>query len=144
MAWYQDYFTTEWMRFRDIEAMLEKTPSEVDFLEKALGISPPGKVLDVGCGFGRHAIELAARGYRVTGLDLSSELLKEAKKRSRQRGTVVTWVKKDMREMEFDAEFDAVISLYIFWLLRNGGRGLKGPEAYLNGTQERSETPPGP
>ncbi|MEW6233368.1 MAG: class I SAM-dependent methyltransferase [Chloroflexota bacterium] len=112
MAWYEEYFTKDWMKFRDVEAMLEKAPSEVDFLESALQISPPAAVLDVGCGFGRHAIELAARGYVVTGLDLSAELLARASEMTSERAVSVTWLEKDMRQMEFDAEFDAVICLY--------------------------------
>lgn len=112
MAWYEKYFTREWMKFRDIEAMLDKASSEVDFLERALQISAPARVLDIGCGFGRHAIELAARGYVVTGIDLSPELLAEARKISIKEGVSVTWIEKDMRQIEFDAEFDAVICLF--------------------------------
>jgi len=112
MAWYEEYFTEAWLRFRDIKAMLERTPSEVDFLERALQLSPPAAILDVGCGFGRHAMELAARGYVVTGLDLSAELLAKARQMAGERGVTVKWVKKDMRQMDFDAEFDAVVCLY--------------------------------
>jgi SAM-dependent methyltransferase len=112
MAWYEKYFTEEWMRFRDSNTLLRKAPSEVDFLEKALGISPPGKILDLGCGFGRHAIELALRGYRVTGVDISGGLLARAKKSAQERGVSVSWVQQDMRDIDFRAEFDALICLF--------------------------------
>jgi SAM-dependent methyltransferase len=112
MAWYEEYFTKTWLKFRDVEALLERTPSEVDFLEKELQLSPRATILDVGCGFGRHAIELATRGYVVTGLDLSTELLTEARQLARERGVSVMWLEKDMRYMDFKAEFDAVICLY--------------------------------
>jgi SAM-dependent methyltransferase len=112
MAWYEKYFTEEWMRFRDANALLRKAPSEVDFLEKALRISPPAKILDLGCGFGRHAIELALRGYRVTGVDISSGLLAHAKKMAQERGVSVSWVQQDMRNIDFRAEFDAAICLF--------------------------------
>jgi len=112
MTWFEEYFTKEWMRFRDVEALFEKTPAEVDFLEKALGVSPGAKILDIGCGFGRHVIELAKRGYVVTGTDLSAELLAEAKKLSRKAGVSATWVEQDMRLIDFDAEFDAATCLF--------------------------------
>ncbi|MCB0186742.1 MAG: class I SAM-dependent methyltransferase [Caldilineaceae bacterium] len=51
---------------------------EVDFLEQELDIASGGRILDVGCGTGRHAVELARRGYQVTGLDFSAGMLAEA------------------------------------------------------------------
>jgi SAM-dependent methyltransferase len=112
MAWYEEYFTEEWMRFRDSNTLLRRAPSEVDFLEKGLRISPPGKILDLCCGFGRHAIELALRGYRVTGVDISAGLLARAKKSAQERGVSVSWMQQDMRNIDFRAEFDAAICLF--------------------------------
>jgi SAM-dependent methyltransferase len=112
MTWYEKYFTEEWMRFRDANALLKKAPSEVDFLEKVLEISPPARVLDVGCGFGRHAIEWAFRGYEVTGVDISAELLTCAKKLAQQKAVSVSWVQQDMRSIEFSGEFDAALCLF--------------------------------
>jgi SAM-dependent methyltransferase len=112
MAWYEEYFTKDWMRFRDSEELLERARAEVDFLVEAVHVSPPAGILDVGCGFGQHSVELAARGYAVTGIDLSTELLTEARRMSQERGVSVTWVEKDMRQIAYDAEFDAVICLF--------------------------------
>jgi SAM-dependent methyltransferase len=80
----------------------EMTRAEVDFLERKLAISPGAHVLDVPCGNGRHSIEFAGRGYRVTGLDLSEEFLAEA----RSHSTAVNWVPGDMRSLAFEAEFN--------------------------------------
>jgi SAM-dependent methyltransferase len=112
MTWYKKYFTEEWMRFRDAIALLKKASSEVTFLEKVLEISPPAKVLDVGCGFGRHAIELALRGYEVTGVDISAELLACARKLAQQKAVRVSWVQQDMRNIDFSEEFDAALCLF--------------------------------
>ena len=57
----------------------EMTRTEVDFLERALGVDSGAQILDVPCGNGRHAIELAGRGYNMTGLDLSDEFIAEAR-----------------------------------------------------------------
>jgi SAM-dependent methyltransferase len=112
MTWYEDYFTEEWMRFRDANVLTKRAPSEIDFLVKELGISPPAKILDVGCGFGRHAIELAGRGYKVTGVDISAGLLNCAKKMGQQKGVSVSWVQRDMHKIDFLSEFDAAICLF--------------------------------
>ena len=79
----------------------EQTRAEVDFLESALQLPPGGAVLDVPCGNGRHAVELAKRGYRMTGIDLSEEFIAEA------RGASATgqWIVGDMCELPWTAEF---------------------------------------
>jgi cyclopropane fatty-acyl-phospholipid synthase-like methyltransferase len=71
-----------WEEFFDAHAPIyennvftKNTIREVDFLVKELSLKPGALILDIGCGTGRHSIELAKRGYAVTGLDLSSEML---------------------------------------------------------------------
>ena len=77
----------DWEKFFDGHAPVymdncftKNTVNEVDFLVEELRLKPGATILDVGCGTGRHAIELARRGYMVTGVDLSSGMLAEAKK----------------------------------------------------------------
>ena len=71
------------------------TLAEVEFLIEELGLKEGASLLDVGCGTGRHSIELARRGYQVTGIDLSSGMLAEAKKAAQAAGVVVTWIQSD-------------------------------------------------
>jgi ubiquinone/menaquinone biosynthesis C-methylase UbiE len=74
------------------------------------GCPAGGELLDVPCGFGRHAIPLARAGYRVTGVDRSKVLLAEAERRS---GGALTLVTADYRELPFaDGSFDAAVNLY--------------------------------
>ena len=84
------------------------TVSEVDTLVDVLDLVPGGRVLDVGCGPGRHSHELARRGYEVVGLDTSETFVALAR-RDAPRGA--TFVHGDARTMSFDSEFDAAISL---------------------------------
>jgi SAM-dependent methyltransferase len=81
----------------------EMTRGEVDFLERALNIQAEAELLDIPCGNGRHAIELAARGYKLTGLDLSEEFIAEARQASTHP---VRWVQDDMRSLSVVSEFD--------------------------------------
>lgn len=84
------------------------TENEVEFLIDALGLQPGDRVLDVGCGPGRHARALGARGIAVHGVDISQRFVDIA---SIDAPTGVTFERLDARSLPFDAEFDAVISL---------------------------------
>ena len=84
------------------------TVQEVDFLVAELGLQPGMRVLDVGCGPGRHAHELARRGVRVHGIDISQRFVDLA---TANAPDGATFERLDAREMAFDAEFDAVICL---------------------------------
>jgi ubiquinone/menaquinone biosynthesis C-methylase UbiE len=80
----------------------------------ALSASPGGgELLDVACGFGRHAVPLAEAGFRVTGVDRSEPLLDEARRRAGEGAKWPRFVGADYRDMPFaDASFDAAINLY--------------------------------
>ena len=84
------------------------TVSEVDAIVAALELTPGQRILDVGCGPGRHALELAGRGFQVVGIDISSTFIQLARDGAPAGASFVVG---DARRMEFDAEFDAVISL---------------------------------
>jgi SAM-dependent methyltransferase len=86
------------------------TDQEVSFLVDALGLPPGGRVLDVGCGPGRHTHALAARGFEVVGVDISERFIALARE-SRPPGAPVRFERADARSLSFDSEFDAVISL---------------------------------
>ena len=84
------------------------TVQEVDALMAVLHLAPGSRVLDVGCGPGRHAHELARRGCDVLGIDISQRFIDEA---TANAPPGADFVRMDARTMAFDAEFDAVISL---------------------------------
>ena len=82
----------------------EKYRADADFLERTLGLR--SRLLDVPCGGGRHAVELARRGCRVTGVDVSREFLNLARERASRAGLEVELVELDMRSLRYDGEFD--------------------------------------
>lgn len=94
---------------------MQRTGAQVEFAERALRLAPGAHVLDVACGVGRHALELARRGYQVTGLDLSPTLLRVAADRAERTGTEVEWVHADMRAIPFTNTFDAAMNLFSSW-----------------------------
>jgi SAM-dependent methyltransferase len=84
---------------------------QVDFIEVSLGLSKGAMVLDVGCGLGLHAIELARRGHLVVGLDLSLAMITRAAESAQLQGLKINFLHADIREIAFDGAFDAVICM---------------------------------
>lgn len=99
-------------------AFTKGTDQEVDFLVEALALGAGDRVLDAGCGPGRHAIALARRGIEVVGVDVSPEFLATARRAA--AGLPAEFFECDVRALAFDREFDAVVCLC------QGGFGLLG------------------
>jgi SAM-dependent methyltransferase len=95
--WFETFFQGPAVDFWNRAMTPAFTLADVDFLEKAFDAKPGARLLDVPCGNGRHSIELARRGYRVTGIDLSEEFLAAARS-----GLDADWRKGDMRELEVE------------------------------------------
>lgn len=96
-----------YLRYDFTRGTKQETEFLLDFLELRRGM----RVLDVGCGPGRHAVALAAAGLRVTGVDVSPRFLSLAAERCRAAGVGAAFFECDARTMPFDDEFDAVISI---------------------------------
>lgn len=109
--WWRTFFGPGYLALYD-DYLAERTASEVDHLEKLLHLRPPARILDLPCGQGRHAIELARRGYDVTGVDLSAYLLDVARGRASRAGIAVRWLTGDMREPFQGETFDLITNLY--------------------------------
>ncbi len=105
--WWQSFFHGLAVDLWLAAATEDLSRPECDFLERSLRLAPGAAVLDVPCGAGRHAIELAARGYRVTGVDFSDSFLLVARERAAARGAHVQWHQRDMRDLPWASEFDA-------------------------------------
>lgn len=90
----------------------ERTAQEIDFIEKYLALSPGACILDMGCGFGRHSIELARRGYRVTGIDPSAAMIAEARKQAAEAGVSCDFRQERGERFSTDRSFDSAICLF--------------------------------
>lgn len=121
-----DHMGAAYLRY----SFTQGTVREVDELVATLGIAPGDRVLDVGCGPGRHVHELARRGFIVTGLDISAAFVDVGRELASTEGLDrATFVRGDARAMDFDAEFDAVVSLC------QGAFGLGGPGPFTGDPQ---------
>ena len=90
----------------------ERTRQEIDFLVDALPLKPGARVLDVGCGFGRHSVELARRRYRVLGIDPAAAMIRAARDNAQEAGVAVDF-QQVAAEGYFTAEpFDAALCLF--------------------------------
>lgn len=109
--WFSDVFDEDYLRTLPFLTP-QATQAEAELVAASLGTSPGAKLLDVGCGYGRHAMELAARGYHVVGLDLSTPLLVRGGEEAHRRGLTINFIRGDMRELDFDGQFDGAYCLF--------------------------------
>jgi len=106
-AWWEELFSEDFVRasWKVSDAQIKK---EVTFVEESLGVAPGGVVLDLGCGSGQHAVELASRGYGVVGYDLSLYQLALAADIAQEKSQKINFLQGDMREMAFEEMFDGI------------------------------------
>jgi len=107
---------SDWYRsgFPPITAAMpwaDRTQAEVDRAVMMLKPEDGERVLDLACGIGRHTLELRRRGFEVVGVDISPELLEMAKREAAEQSLDVTFIEADLRNLDFEAEFDLVLNL---------------------------------
>ena len=108
--WYEVLFENYAEKY-DQEVFTQGTIGECDFIENEISRDRSLKILDVGCGTGRHSIELSKRGYTVTGIDLSESQLARAREKAKSANLTIDFRKQDARDLPFNAEFDVAIML---------------------------------
>jgi SAM-dependent methyltransferase len=90
---------------------VEGSAAEVEKIVTLLGIAPGASVLDLCCGIGRHSIEFARLGYRVTAVDLNKAFIAQARERAKREKVEVDFAQGDMREFTRPGAFDAAVNL---------------------------------
>ena len=111
-SWWQDEeFWNSFAPYFFTEERVEGTAAEVEKLVALLRIAPSAKVLDLCCGIGRHSVEFARLGYRVTAVDLTASFLAQARERAKREKVQVDFVQSDMRDFVRPGAFDAAVNL---------------------------------
>jgi len=140
--WYEKLFENYGEKY-DNESFAQGTSGECDFIESEINHNKALKIIDIGCGTGRHSIELSKRGYSVTGIDLSDSLLKKAREKATQNGVQVDFLKYDARNLPFNKQFDAAIMMceggfplmetdeMNYEILKNVSKSLKGNAKFI-------------
>jgi SAM-dependent methyltransferase len=104
--WWENFFHGVALDFWRAAVSDEQTRAEADFIQKHLQLPAGAKVLDVPCGNGRLSIELAQRGFQLTGVDIASGFIAEGKLKSVEVGVPVDLHERDMRDLPWTGEFD--------------------------------------
>jgi 2-polyprenyl-3-methyl-5-hydroxy-6-metoxy-1,4-benzoquinol methylase len=140
--WYEELFENYGDKY-DHESFTQGTAGECDFIEKELNFNKNLKIIDIGCGTGRHSIELTKRGYTITGIDLSGSLLEKAREKAMQHGLQIDFVQCDARNLPFDKQFDVAIMMceggfplmetdeMNYEILRNVSKSLKDKSKFI-------------
>jgi 2-polyprenyl-3-methyl-5-hydroxy-6-metoxy-1,4-benzoquinol methylase len=140
--WYETLFENYGRKY-DEESFTQGTAGECDFIEKEINYNKSLKIIDIGCGTGRHSIELTKRGYNMTGIDLSESQLKRAKKKAKSHNLKIDFRKLDAMKLPFKKEFDVAIMLcegafplmetdeMNFEILKNVTRALKNKAKFI-------------
>ena len=110
--WHRDFFEGLWPEVQRRSFDAQQTRELVDAVLEALQPVPGAKLLDVPCGSGRIALELAARGYRVTGVERSRTLLDEARAEATRRDLDVEWIEGDMWSLDAGSGFDHALCMW--------------------------------
>ncbi|GCF10398.1 class I SAM-dependent methyltransferase [Dictyobacter arantiisoli] len=112
LPWYVHFFGEDYIRLYAPFLPTAKSEQDTKHIVRLLGLHPGDHLLDLCCGYGRHALALARYGCIVTGQDLSPSLLQKAQDEAKKQQVHVNWIQSDMRTIPFEASFDAVISMF--------------------------------
>ncbi len=113
--WYKEWFSSKFYLKLYRHRNDEDARNLVNLIQRTLPLKKDDRVLDIACGAGRHSLELARRGYKVTGFDLSSYLINEARKlcsKAPEKDLHVDFLINDMRNFNFNEKFDLAVNLF--------------------------------
>jgi SAM-dependent methyltransferase len=109
--WARDFYTGLFVELWLALTTEHQTRQEADFLEQVLRVPAGASLVDLACGGGRHCLELSARGYRLTGVDLSPAFLVVARTAATARGLAVRWEERALPDLPWEGAFDGALCM---------------------------------
>lgn len=106
-TWYKEGWT---LAVKD-QSWTGDTKKQVDFLINVMGLTGKERILDLACGFGRHSLELARRGFSVVGVDITKAYVEDASQQAEQENLPAQFIHSDIRNVNFEREFDVVLNM---------------------------------
>lgn len=106
-----DWYRKIWTLDIQNQSWVEDTKRQVDFIIEKLELKGNEKILDLACGFGRHSLEFARRGYQVTGVDITPEYIDYATKQAQTEKLTAHFICSDIRDVKYENEFDVVLNM---------------------------------
>jgi 2-polyprenyl-3-methyl-5-hydroxy-6-metoxy-1,4-benzoquinol methylase len=110
-TWWVDFFNGPFGELQVEDARSEATARDVERIVSVIGPARQ-RILDAPCGIGRHSVELARRGYDVLGIDFNPRVLDAAQTTAQSHGLDAAFQQHDLRQLSFEAEFDAALCLW--------------------------------
>jgi SAM-dependent methyltransferase len=110
--WWREFYSEVWPSIQGDGYPIERTAHECDVISELLQLAPGARVLDIPCGIGRHTVELARRGFEVTGVDLVTRFVERARADARHTGVSPSFVVSDMREFGCPQAFDGAFCYF--------------------------------
>jgi SAM-dependent methyltransferase len=106
-----DWYKYAWTLDIKNESWTENTEKQVDFIIKTLALTGKESILDLACGYGRHSLAFAGKGFSVTGVDITKAYIDDAKKTAHELSLDATFICADIREIIYREQFDVVLNL---------------------------------
>lgn len=106
-TWYKEIWTLDIKK----QSWTEQTEQQVDFLIQTMELTGNERILDLACGFGRHSLEFARRGFYVTGIDITTAYVEDAIRQASVESLPAKFLNMDIRDIPFTEEFDVVLNL---------------------------------
>ena len=124
---HKDWYKHSWTMDIKNLSWVEDTENQVEFIIKTLELTGKERILDLACGYGRHSIALACRGFSVTGVDITEAYIEDAIKTANELSLDAVFIHSDIRDIAFKDDFDVVLNLAdgAIGYLEDDGENLK-------------------
>ncbi len=106
-----DWYKYGWNLEVKNQSWVEDTENQVEFIINTLELTGKERILDLACGYGRHSLSFAKKGFSVVGVDITKDYINDAVKSAKKNSITAEFIQSDIRDVNFENEFDVVLNL---------------------------------